>query len=511
MAWRLLATSFRLAASIPQLPLGHELDLARSAGLFTKKGQKYALAAASWRKFGVDEKHAREKAFVKDENYKFWIDEDSAAYFEAEAGADVEQELLNTGGCKRSERIPRIIRFRRPEWFVAISRFLLPFEHFLLPRPFEEWGLPAGGPSGRVIGKGLSHRTRADLLLAKWNHYDSPVAFCIDGSKWDRQVNEWQLLASMVVMLAAFDDWRAEFSWMLFRQMITMGVVYVDGYRIDYELFGSRASGDINTGAGNCLIFFIILVTAMISPDWQSWRVGFDFAVDGDDCIVLCEQRDLPLVSRLITTTFFEAGHNVTVEGVALEFEDITWCQCHPVLVADAWIMVRDPRAAIGKALVSPKYAASDKAAASHLYAVAMGEAIIGQGVPMVQAWARHAMEAALAAGATPFSLRPDDSSTYRRLLTYLEEAEIFDILPPQGAAAVEWRDFRAIHWSIVEQYPALPISAETRASFARAFGISEAMQGAFEAQPLEYDFAIDPSGFIDRQFHYDSGVQCAD
>jgi hypothetical protein len=80
---------------------------------------------------------------------------------------------------------------------------------------------------------------------------------------------------------------------------------------------------------------------------------GFDLEVvnDGDDGGVIGEQSTLKRVEEVLVDWFARFGYVVVAEPVANVFEDIEFCQCHPVNIAGEWRMVRDPRTAIDKDL----------------------------------------------------------------------------------------------------------------------------------------------------------------
>jgi len=465
------------AGRLPLLAKCHPMTLAWKAGLSSEKGRRYTKANVDFRKFGVTEKHSRLSCFAKDENY---LGDDPVQELLYEAPGLTQWLLSFVGWKKWTERIPRIINFRDWVWFVFASQWLLPFEHWLLRTTYQDFGLPPGGPGGQWIGKGKSLVERAAMLRAAWERYDDPYAFCIDGSKWDRQVSAWQLFMEAVFVFMCF--WDSECLWMLLVQACSYGMYRNKGWIILYWFTGRRCSGDINTGGGNCLLFILILLIAFFDFVGGRWLVRFDPNVDGDDCVVINERSDFKFVSERIMHVFHQAGHNVTIEAVTDDFRKITWCQCSPIRVNGQWIMARKPWNIIGKAYVNPRLAGNHVNRLSHLYMVALGEAVLGRGVPVIQTWARGTMQFCMANGAKPFKLKDTSLSVYRALKAYLEElgfikdAELIpDLeLPSALNASV---DHNHISNRLLEKFAPIEVSMESREDYYVAFGISPSRQ----------------------------------
>jgi len=62
---------------------------------------------------------------------------------------------------------------------------------------------------------------------------------------------------------------------------------------------------------------------------------NYDMFDDGDDCLVLMEEEDFATFRDSVGPTFLDYGQEIKVENVARTMEEIEWCQCHPVLGAD--------------------------------------------------------------------------------------------------------------------------------------------------------------------------------
>ena len=74
------------------------------------------------------------------------------------------------------------------------------------------------------------------------------------------------------------------------------------------------------------------------------WRL----ANNGDDCVLIIERSDLPLISDLVSW-FSAMGYTMESEGVVGQFEHINFCQTKPVWTPAGYKMVRNPASAIPK------------------------------------------------------------------------------------------------------------------------------------------------------------------
>jgi hypothetical protein len=72
-------------------------------------------------------------------------------------------------------------------------------------------------------------------------------------------------------------------------------------------------------------------------------------ANNGDDCVVFMERRDLAVFMGGLTEWFLRLGFNMAVEKPVDEFEQIEFCQTHPVFDGQDWIMCRNPLSALAK------------------------------------------------------------------------------------------------------------------------------------------------------------------
>jgi hypothetical protein len=107
---------------------------------------------------------------------------------------------------------------------------------------------------------------------------------------------------------------------------------------------GTRCSGDLNTSLGNCL-----LMCSMVWCHAKHRGVDIELANNGDDCVVFMEEDDLEQYMRGLPDWFRQKGFAMTVEAPVYEFEQVEFCQTHPVELSTGWRMMRNHKAVLRK------------------------------------------------------------------------------------------------------------------------------------------------------------------
>jgi len=146
----------------------------------------------------------------------------------------------------------------------------------------------------------------------------------------------------------------------------------------------------MNTATGNCLIM-CALVHAYCK---HRGVLNYSLANNGDDCIVIMESEDQPNFCAGLDSWFLEMGFNMKVEDPVYIFEQIEFCQTHPVRVEDEggevqYIMVRNLVTSLAKDCVSIKPFDNERSFKSQMTALGdCGIALTG-GVPIFQSFYR--------------------------------------------------------------------------------------------------------------------------
>jgi len=278
------------------------------------KRKLYASAAEQYNRQGWSNRDTRIKVFVKFEKLNF---------------------------TKKGDPAPRVIQPRSPVYNIALGRFTRRVEDEIYQALTEEWG----GDGSKVVMKGLTVEEVATELRKKWNRFKSPVAIGLDASRFDQHVSVDALKWEHAILKRIFDH-HAELRAALKAQLRNKGFAFVDGHKVTYEVDGTRASGDMNTGVGNCKIMVSLV-------KWYLMSIGVpaELGNNGDDCLVFMDNCNLYKLAG-ISEWFLRFGFEMEVEKPVYEFEECVFCQMQPVLVdavEDRWVMCRQPQVAFAK------------------------------------------------------------------------------------------------------------------------------------------------------------------
>jgi len=254
---------------------------------------------------------------------------------DAKIKAFVKFEKLNF--TKKLDPAPRVIQPRTPVYNYALGRFTRKIEEDVYRALADEWeegGLP-------VVMKGLTVTGVADVLWAKWNRLKQPYAVSLDAKRFDQHVSYDALKWEHSVYNRIFRD--PELKALLRLQLRNKGYACLDGHKVTYETIGSRASGDMNTSLGNCLIMCTLMREYV-----REKGITAQFVNNGDDCVFMIEKTQYHLLDDL-KEWFLEAGFSMTVDAETEVFEEIEFCQTQPVKTPSGWVMVRQPETALAK------------------------------------------------------------------------------------------------------------------------------------------------------------------
>lgn len=368
---------------------------------------------------------------------------------------------------------PRMINARSPRYNLELATYLKPIEHAL-------WKRLKGGSTrrSRAVGKGLNHYQRADLIGRKMEEIgDGCVVFEVDGKAWEAHVLQSDLRREHSVYRAAFPGDR-HLSTMLDVQLNLAGKT-TNGIRFFRP--GCRASGDFNTGLGNTLLMYIVIVAAFRELTTIYGNFKWDMLADGDNCLVFIEGR---LASK-IHARFAEVVSTVSAQELAVEkpttiLEEVVFGQSNPVCVDGRYRMVRHPfkilsgafssyrhydHLQIKRGMVTTKYSTGIRV----LKAVAQCELYMASGLPVLQSYFSSALQQLQA---VPDLVDPTD----------FMEGRYLEVLAHSS-------------WSEIRQTKLVDVVETTRHSFYLAFGIEPERQVAMEEKLSDVKFPfMDPS-----------------
>ncbi len=301
---------------------------------------------------------------------------------DAYINAFVKVEKVNPG------KAPRCIQPRKPVYNIRVGRYIKSVEHRLYKEIAKVFG------DGPVVMKGFTTQGVARVMRGKWDSFSDPVAIGLDATKFDMHVCEAMLRWEHGVYERVYGgskELRRLLSWQ--RHNIGRGRCE-DGW-LRYKVRGKRASGDMNTALGNCLI-----MCAMIHAYSKVRGVATKLVNNGDDCVVFMERRDIQMFCQGLSGWFFELGFRMTQEPVVDEFERIEFCQMKPIKTIHGWNMVRNIPTALQKdtLCVMPL---DSQSAPKWMQAVGEGGLALCSGVPVMQsfylAYLRHGVKSRIA------------------------------------------------------------------------------------------------------------------
>lgn len=294
--------------------VGIQSPVAREVFVSYYKGPRrliYQRAVDALALLPVRPKDANLKTFVKAEKHNFTIKPDPA---------------------------PRVIQPRSPRYNVEVGCYLRPLEKKLYSAIDRLFNTPA-------IMSPYNAYTQATHLRAKWDRFTQPCCVGIDASRFDQHVSPQALRFEHSVYDRIFRS--AQLRRLLKMQISNRGVARASDGFFRYEVEGSRMSGDMNTSMGNKL-----LMCLMSHSYLSTLNVPFEYANNGDDCLIFLERKHLKKLDSL-EEYFRDFGFDIVRESPVTEFEKIEFCQTMPVVSNGIWRMVRKPYTCLTKDVTS--------------------------------------------------------------------------------------------------------------------------------------------------------------
>jgi hypothetical protein len=310
----------------------------------------YEKAAREYIQHGVEQRDSELKSFVKFE------------------------KILETG-----ERVvPRLVSPRSPVYNVALGCYLRPIEHKLYRRCYKLF--MDFGVETPVVAKGFNAEQTAQILHEKFSRFLDPVVVGLDASRFDQHVCVEMLKWEHSIYKGYYPRER-ELSKLLNMQLRNRGNCITPDGKLVYEVDGTRASGDVNTALGNCLISAAILWTYL-----RKCRITCaDAFINGDDVIVFLERNKSRAFIAGVPAFYGKLGFRMKVEPPVDVMESIEFCQTHPVYDGSKWVMVRNFPDCLSKdsTIIHPVFAGTG--AGDYLASVGECGLSICGGLPVLQ------------------------------------------------------------------------------------------------------------------------------
>nr|WRQ19762.1 MAG: RNA-dependent RNA polymerase [Grapevine umbra-like virus 2] len=231
----------------------------------------------------------------------------------------------------KGDPAPRVIQPRRPRFLLECGRYIKPMEGILyshIGRRF--YGEPC-------IAKGFNAVQTAKLMRGKWDRFTNPVAISMDASRFDQHVSVDALSWTHRVYRCFNND--PYFVQILNMMYLNKGKALAKDGSLRYMVSGRRMSGDMDTALGNCL-----LMCSMVWSLCKDRGIRHEVMDNGDDIVLFMDESDLGKLWG-VEEWFLKLGFVMKVEAPVRVFEQIDFCQTHPVWNGREWIMCRGIRA----------------------------------------------------------------------------------------------------------------------------------------------------------------------
>lgn len=352
---------------------------------------------------------------------------------------DAEVEVFikyeKTDFTAKADNVPRVISPRSARFNLKIGKYLKRLE----PKVFKSLARLFGDTT---VIKGFNAYQAASKLRYKWDSFNNPVAIGLDASRFDQHVSLSALKWEHSIYLECFSGkHKKKLAKLLELQLHNKCVGYCKDGKLKYTVDGTRMSGDMNTSLGNC-----VLMCSMIHAYAHHVGANIKLANNGDDCVVFMESSDLTRFSDGLFAWFWNMGFNMKIEKPVFEFDQVEFCQTHPVFDGNRWIMMRNYETVTSKDAVFLQPYQSRRQIVSWLGAVGQGGLRLTGGLPVLQ-------------------------NFYR----------VFDRYGCQGRKPEQYQSWyvRQLTSSMDRDFG--PVSPEARASFWLAYGMAPDEQEALE------------------------------
>ncbi len=266
---------------------------------------------------------------------------------------------------------PRCIQPRHPVYNIGLGRYLKHMEKPIFRAVSKVFKQKV------TVFKGLNANQMGEAMRELWDKYDMPVAVGLDASRFDASVDAGLLQWEHSLYNMLFRD--KDLARILRMQLRNVGVAYCYDGKIKYHTKGGRGSGDMNTSLGNSVIMCAIVWTWL-----QQCGVKASLANNGDDCVVIMEASSLSNFSEGFSNFTSNLGFTMVVEEPVYEFEEIEFCQTHPIWV-NGWRMTRNFSTAREKDSLCLFPLDGKGALPSWLYAVGECGLALTSGIPVFQ------------------------------------------------------------------------------------------------------------------------------
>lgn len=279
--------------------------------------------------------------------------------------------------------VNRVVSPAHPIHNLCVGRFTKRIEHGLYHNIDEMFNIYTNLPRVNTIMKGLNASEMGVQFKKIWDSFDNPIAIGLDASRFDQHVSKEMLKWEHSIYARHFSgSEQQELRRLLALQLKSKCFMRFPDGDIKYTVDGTRCSGHMNTGLGNCLIMCSAVFSFMHSLHIKKYRL----ANNGDDCVLFLEKRDQNRVTQQAISDWFTAiGFTMEIEPTVDVLEKVVFCQMQPIFDGSDYIMMRDPRVTVSKDALNIKPFDGPKDYCSWIDAVGTGGCALTGGLPVAQ------------------------------------------------------------------------------------------------------------------------------
>jgi len=291
----------------------------------------------------------------------------------------VKFEKTSESNFLEKNKPPRLIQFRSYEYLYLLKSYVLQHSLFIKESDLVLDQEFYGQKLKTIFTKTYTNPELADMLLESWNEFKDPVAICLDHSKFDGHYCTELLDLEHMYWDRIFNS--KKLRKLLRRQINNKGFTQ-NGLK--FKMKGKRASGEYTTSEGNTTMNYGMLLSICKISGIRKARIH----VNGDDSVIICERAEHSELSDNLWQ-FNNFNMETTLDIVATQFQEISFCQCKPIRVMRdgvlVWTMIRDPIRTMSRASVTEtKF---EKCISRYLASIGLCNLAVNAGVPILQAF----------------------------------------------------------------------------------------------------------------------------
>jgi len=228
---------------------------------------------------------------------------------------------------------PRLVSPRSPHYNMMLARYLKVIEELILSVEGDGVFLP----KGRIFAKGLNDKERAEQILNKWSERNAIEPYYwvkVDCSRFDMHVHKKMLEVEHKFYTHFFKPiHHSELNKILSYQLINKGRTRAG---LKFTVPGSRASGDMNTALGNCVIMIGTLIAF-----FAKYKYPYQILDDGDDCLLMIPIRLFQTFATDLKQYFSSTCHDIKIEDYGDDINKVIFCQAHLMYTPTGPVMCR--------------------------------------------------------------------------------------------------------------------------------------------------------------------------